>query len=417
MSGMEASPRGRRIEVLEGDGGTITTRGHRIESIGRQMVQSAEVLRDLVEGEDGQQGKAIEKVREIVGDTHAELRRAGELYEPTGPILVEYGRAVSSVQPLINAAVSAAEAAWSAYAGAPGTRDDRPAPLVEPEPGSAAAQQLADQAEDDARKRELYDEFRDEGAVFDRHYDTWDEAFDRAASSIGDVLEGSIRDSFWDDLDGVIAVVIEVLGYIGIAVAILGIIIGGPIFALIGAVIGVVTLLLTIYQVFRGDAGPEKLVIAIISVLPIGKVGKLFQGKTGMLDFGADMMFGLRPANWSAAAGQLRSLRTISGFSGGFFSSIGNGARGLWQMNNPVGVGDIMCRFMFGQNSAGVTNLAEAVAGSARGWCNSTVISGAWQGAYTMASGSWAALDKIALWTDNADRKPSSIFPWVGAVL
>lgn len=417
MSGMESSPRGRAIETLEGDAGTITARGRRIESIGRQMVESAEVLRSLVEGGDGQQGKAIEKVREIVGDTHAELRRAGERYQPTGPILIEYGQAVSSVQPLISAAVSAAEAAWNAYAGAPGTLDDRPAPLVEPEPGSAAAQQLADQAEDDARKRELYDEFRYEAAVFDRHYDTWDEAFDRAASSIGDVLDGSIRDSFWDDTDGVLAVVLEVLGYIGIAVAILGIIIGGPIFALIGSVIGVITLLLTAYQVLRGDAGPEKLVIAIISLIPFGKVGKLFQGKPGLVDFAGDMFTAFRPSSWSAAAGQVNSLRTIAAFSTSAPNSFVNVSRGLWQMNNPAGVGDIMCRFMFGPNSTGVTGLAESVAGSARGWCNSTVISAAWQGAYTMVSGSWSAIDKIALWTGNADRKPSSLLPWVGAVL
>ncbi len=404
---MERSPAGRRIEELEGEAATITRRGRRIESIGRQMIQSADVLEDLVDGDD-QRGKAIDKIREIVGDTYVELRRAGRMYEPTGPVLVDYGQAVGEVQPLIRTAVSACEQAWVDYAAAP----SHPTALLDMVPDLAESRR-----EDNERKDELYDDWVLEARAFDRHYDTWEDAFDAAVTGIGEVLEGAIEDSFWDDLDGVVAVVLEVLGWVSLVIAIAGIIIGGPIFALIGAVLGVVTLLLTAYQVLRQDAGADKLIIAIIGVIPFGKVGKLFQGRAGMLAFGGEMVTAFRPSAWSAAGGQLRNMSILSRFAGGGVTGAQAAFRGLWSMNNPAGAGDIMCRFMFGRNSQGLTDLAETVGGSVNGWCTSSTISAAWEGGYMMVSGAWGVGDKIATWTGNKDLKPSSVLPWVGALL
>ncbi|HCJ48102.1 MAG TPA: hypothetical protein DHW40_02000 [Microbacterium sp.] len=408
---MEQSPAGRTIKTLEGEASTIKRRGRRIESIGRQMISSADVLEQLVSEGDDQRGKAIEKIREIVGDTHQELRRAGRMYEPTGPVILAYGQAVEDCKPRIRTAVDNAQEAWTRYQSAPGQRFERfgPAPLVE-----EVAEQ---QAEDDQQKRELYDDWLVEARAFDREYDTWEDAFDAAVDGIGEVLDGSIEDGFWDNLDGVVAVVLEVLSVVAIIVAIAGIIIGGPIFALIGAVIGVATLLLTAYQVLRQDAGAEKLIIAIIGVIPFGKVGALFQGKPGLLSFGAEMVTAFRPSSWSAAAGQLRSLSSVATLSGGGIRGLLNAGRGLYTMNNPMGFADAMTRFMFGKNTTQLTSLAESVAGSANGWCNSTVLSAAWEGTYMMASGAWGVGDKIAGWTGNAGSKPSSLFPWVGALL
>ncbi|SBS73671.1 hypothetical protein [uncultured Microbacterium sp.] len=404
---MERSPGGRRIEELEGEAATIIRRGRRIESIGRQMIQSADVLEDLVDGDD-QRGKAIDKIREIVGDTYVELRRAGRMYEPTGPVLIDYGQAVGEVQPLIRIAVSACEQAWVDYAAAP----SHPTALLDMVPDLAESRR-----EDNERKDELYDDWVLEARAFDRHYDTWEDAFDAAVTGIGEVLEGAIEDSFWDDLDGVVAVVLEVLGWVSLVIAIAGIIIGGPIFALIGAVLGVVTLLLTAYQVLRQDAGADKLIIAIIGVIPFGKVGKLFQGRAGMLAFGGEMVTAFRPSAWSAAGGQLRNMSILSRFAGGGVTGAQAAFRGLWSMNNPAGAGDIMCRFMFGRNSQGLTDLAETVGGSVNGWCTSSTISAAWEGGYMMVSGAWGVGDKIATWTGNKDLKPSSVLPWVGALL
>lgn len=408
---MESSPAGRTIENLEGEASVIKRRGLRIESIGRQMISSADVLEQLVSEGDDQRGKAIEKIREIVGDTHQELRRAGRMYEPTGPVIHAYGVAVEECKPRIRAAVDASVEAWIRYDSAPGQRFERfgPPPILE----DAAEQQ----AEDDEQKRELYDEWVIEARAFDREYDTWEDAFDTAVDGIGDVLDGSIEDGFWDNVDGVVAVVLQVLSVVSIIVAIAGIIIGGPIFALIGAVIGVATLLLTAYQVLRDDAGMEQLVIAIIGVIPFGKVGSLFQGKPGLVAFGSEMVTAFRPSAWSAAAGQVRSLSSVATLSGGGLPGLMNAGRGLYTMNNPAGFADAMTRFMFGKNTVELTELAGSVAGSANGWCNSTVLSAAWEGTYMMASGAWGVVDNISSWTGNSGNKSSAAMPWIGAFL
>ncbi len=409
---MEQSPRGREIETLEGDAAEIKSNGRRIRSIGSQMKGSADVLEGLVTGEDGQKGKAIDKIREIVGDTYVELRRAGNMYEPTGPVLIAYGAAVADLQPRIRVAVDNCRESWSAYDAAPGWREGRPFPWMPTDP-----EQAAEATETDEAKQALYEAWQSDARNFDSLYDDWSTAFSTAERGIGEVLDGAIEDSFWDNVDGVVSVVLEVLSVVGLIVAIAGIIIGGPIFALIGAVIGVVTLLLTAYQVLRDDAGMDKLIIALIGVIPIGKLGKLFQGKAGLLDFGAEMVTAFRPSAWSAAAGQLRSITLVSRLAGGGLGGFTQGLRGLWTMNNPNGIGDIMTRFMFGKNTTGLSDLADSVGGAARGWCPSTTLSAAWEGMYTMASGAWGIGDKIAGWTGNADRKPSALFPWVGAFL
>ena len=408
---MDRSPAGNLIEPLEGDGETIKRRGRRIEAIGRQMVASADVLESLVDEDGDQRGRAVDKIREIVGDTYEELRRAGRMYEPTGPVLVAYGQAVVDLQPQIRTAVGSCNEAWAAYASAPGNRNGTFAPLLL-DPEAADKQQ-----EQDTLKRELYEEWEDEARIFDRLHDTWEDAFDAAVDGIGDVLDGAIEDSFWDNVDGVVAVVLEIVSWISLVVAIAGIIIGGPIFALIGAVLGVVTLLLVAYQVLRDDAGMEKLIISLVSLIPFGKVGKLFQGRPGLVSFGGDMVTAFRPSAWSAAGSQLRNMSTLSTFAGGGLSGASAAFRGLWSMNNPAGIGDVMTRLMFGRNTTGMTDLAETVAGSARGWCNSSVVAAAWEGTYMMVSGAWGLGDKIAGWTNNADSKPSAQMPWVGAFL
>ncbi|MBB4139905.1 hypothetical protein [Microbacterium invictum] len=402
---MEHSPRGREIEYLDGNASEIKTHGRRIRSIGRQMTGSADVLEELVTGEDGQKGKAIDKIREIVGETYAELRRAGNMYEPTGPVLIAYGDAVEDLQPRIRVVVDNCHESWTVYSGAPGNRNGRPFPPTDPDEAEQAA------AEDEARQ-DLYEDWQADARAFDNLYDDWSDAFDTAVRGIGDVLDGSIKDSFWDNLDGVVSVVLEVLGWVGLIVAIAGIIIGGPLFALIGAVIGVATLLLTAYQVLRDDAGMDKLIIAIIGVVPFGKLGKLFQGKAGLVDFAGDMFTAFRPSSWSAAAGQLGQMRTILNFS----PNLANGAWNVINMNNRS-IGDVLTRFMFGRDTTSLSNLAESIGGASGQWARSNWGAAAWEGAYMLVSGAWGIGDKIAKWTGNADRGPSSQAPWVGAFL
>lgn len=408
------SPAGREIIELHGDPGTIRRRGSQIISMGSRMISGADFLQSLSDQTDDQRGEAVGKLREIVGETHHELRRAGKMYKPTGTVLVDYANALADCLPRVKSAVDTCEIRWQSYQSSPGYLDGQRPTWGAPDAGTPEAE--ADAA-DDAAKQRRYDSFISGAQVFDREMDTWEDAFDTAVDSIGTILDGGIQDSFWDNVDGFVAGVLVILQWAGIILAIAAIIIGGPIIALLGAIAGVLTLALTIYQFTRGDTGLTQLLLAVVGVIPFGSMGKLFQGNPGRLAFLGDAFTAFRPSAWSAAITQGQTLSVISRFAGGGTSGFLAGGRAFLTMNNPTGVGDIMTRLMFGKDTNRLSQMADALGGGANGFCLSTTLPAAWEFGHTIVSGSWNLVDRIATWTGNGDKKPSSLFPWVGAVL
>ena len=196
---------------------------------------------------------------------------------------------------------------------------------------------------------------------FDNDYDHWEAAFDAAAGDIDDTLAGKIEDSFWDDLDGFVAGLVKVLQVAGMILAVAALIIGGPIVAAIAAVVAVLTLVLTIYQYVRNDAGKLDLALAIVGVIPFGSVGKLAQGKAGVMPFVADIAGGaFKPSTYAAAAQQMRTISMASSFGGGGLSGLRSGAGALWQLNNPEGFGTIMTRLLTGKTPGDFANLSKS---------------------------------------------------------
>lgn len=409
---MDRSPQGRWIERVEGSPDPIRSRGTSITELGDAMGSSAAFLKTLADQASGQKGQAIEKLQEVVGDTHEQLSLAGKLYRPTGPVLVAYADALADVQPRLNAAADRCGEAWSAYVSADGyLPGDRPS-WGQPEAGTPEAKT---NGEHDLEKKRKHDDFVAEAQIFDAAYDTWETAFDTAVHGITEATSGTIKDGFWDDVDGFVAGTLKVLQVVGIIVGIAAIIIGGPIFALIGGVIGLITLGLTIYQYVRGDTGLTQLILAVVGVIPFGSVGKLFQGSAGRLAFLGDTFMALKPSSWSAAVGQGRTLSLIGSMAGGGWRGAASMGRGLFTMNNPAGVGDVMMRLMFGKDVGGMSQTIEAMTGAANGYCLSTTLPAALQFAHNLVSGPWKLGDKIASWTGHDG--PSKSLPWVGAVL
>lgn len=269
-----SSPRGRGIEPVEGDPTAIENRGRTIKQLGDDMVASAQLLQRVAEAQDGQQGKAVDKLRDIVGDSHELLAQAGRMYAPTGPIIEAYGIALGEVQPTIRTRVDSCEAYWAAYVSLPGSVEPRG--TDGPGQPEADSPEAAQQAEQDAAKLAAYERWEDEAARFDSAYDTWEDAFDTAADRIGDVLEDKVADGFWDHVDKFIEGVQFVLAIAGIVLAVLAIVIGGPIIAAIAALIAIAALVLTLYQFFRGDKGGWDVAMAVINVVPVGKLGMLW---------------------------------------------------------------------------------------------------------------------------------------------
>ncbi|GAA2044888.1 hypothetical protein GCM10009819_35090 [Agromyces tropicus] len=347
------SPRGRTIARLEGTPSTIIRRGAEIEQLGIDMIDSAATLRSIADGAAGQRGLAMDELREVVGDVHEELRRAGEMYRPTGPVVRAYGEALADVKPRLDRRADACDERWHEFVSTPGYLDGERPPFllpVDPDGDEATAQ-----AEQDRAKQAAYEAWEDEAEWFDREYDTWEEAFERAASNVGEVLDGRIEDGFWDRADGFVAGALEVLKVVGYVLVIASIIVGGPLVAALAAAVAIATLVLTVYQASRGDAGTKEVVLAAIGVIPFGSLGKL-----GSAKFADDLLGGVltgagRSAIRTEVSTVIGSGRAAFRFSGSGVEGIRNGFAQLVRNHGADGrLVDSISRFFTGKAASAI---------------------------------------------------------------
>lgn len=356
--GMDESPGKRDIEKVTGEPDVIMERGTQIETLGQLMASSASELEDIATGSTQLRGKAVDKLKEGIGEAYVELRNVAQMYEPTGPVVYDYGVALEDLKPKINAHVDECERLWAAYDALPGDREGRgTGGLFGPDEGSPEA---AEQKAEDEEKKQAYEDWETEAGYFDDDYEDWEAAFDLAAERVGTILDGSLKDSKWDMLDGFVADMLTVLKWVGIAVAVLGMIIGGPFLAALGAILALATLALTVYQVLRDDAGMTELAFAIVGVIPFGSIGK---GGGAFLD---DMLGGFPKGGLSGFARNASDFAgSFSAFGRGFSRSLNQGGSILNGLNRGIaGMQGNAGRFADGGFLNALTRLATGQNGS-----------------------------------------------------
>lgn len=269
MTFMEPSPKGRTIRLVDGEPGPISKRGLQIEELGEMMLNSALVLQNIADnalGGDSMKGKAINALRESIGDSHETLKKAGELYKPVGPVIKAYGDALEDIQPKIETAVNEAQDRYSTYISLPGDKDDSQS---EEEGGLLGIGGTdKEEAAENQAKAQAYQDFVEKATEFDTHYDTWEDAFDAAANGIEDKTAGSIEDSAWSDWA-------DVLKVVGTIVAIAALFTGIGALVWLGVAIGVAATAVTAMQMANGEANWGDLALAALTIIPVGKLGNL----------------------------------------------------------------------------------------------------------------------------------------------
>lgn len=357
--GVYFSPLCRRIETMDGDAETALASSQHIVDVGEAMAASATLLKKVRDSQDGQQGKAIDKLRELVKDTADELEMAAALYTPTGEALVTYSQSAVDHECAFKTIDSKAGTAWAAYVNAPGDASKAGEEVKTDTDGNEDPAAAAAAAENDL-KQELYEAYVVESTPFDPEYSDWSDAYQLAEQAVGEVLESSkLEDGWGDRFDVWIDKAQKILSIVGLVVGVLSLIIGGPILALIGSIIAVIALALTAYQFFRGDASGWALAMAIVGVIPVGKLGSLFKGKAGMKDM---IPAAFSPQAWKAAGHQMKGLQLAHTFGGG-------GLRGLKDLprqfvfgdTNPAGMKDLFMRVTTGRNLTDWTALADSM--------------------------------------------------------
>lgn len=278
---MDRSPKGREIERVEGNPGDIISRGEAITSLGAKMLDCADTLESIKNeavGDGSQKGKAIEKLKDAIGDSYKKLRESGELYEPVGPVITAYGNALDGCKPTINNSADDCETKWATYDNLPGDRDGS----TTPEAGGGIAgiggydkdsPEAKEKADDNGAKAAAYEDWRDSAESFDSGYDTWEDAFDTACDNIGDAMSGKIKDSFWDNISSTIAVLTEILSWAALIVGVIAIFFGG--FLVLAAILAVAAFALTAIQFAAGEKSGWDLAFAALAIIPVGKITNL----------------------------------------------------------------------------------------------------------------------------------------------
>jgi hypothetical protein len=278
---MDRSPKGREIERVEGNPGDIISRGEAIADLGDKMLDCADTLETIKNeavGDGSQKGKAIEKLKEAIGDSHDKLREAGDLYQPVGPVIRTYGNELDSCQPVINNSADDCETKWATYDSLPGDRDGS----TTPEAGGGIlgvggydkdSPEAKEKAQDNAAKAAAYEDWLESAEAFDGGYDTWENAFDTACDNIGDAMAGSIKDSFWDNISDVVSVLTEILSWAALIIGVIAIFFGG--FLVLAAILAVAAFLLTAIQFAAGEKSGWDLAFAALAIIPVGKLTNL----------------------------------------------------------------------------------------------------------------------------------------------
>ena len=115
---------------------------------------------------------------------------------------------------------------------------------------------------------------------YDEAWDDWYDAFDRAARNIEEGVSGKIEDSWKDDLRGALDFLASVLAVAGIILAVLAIVVGGPIIAALAAIVAVATLVVALTRKLAFDDGSWlDVAFGVIGVVPfIGPAARTFRG-------------------------------------------------------------------------------------------------------------------------------------------
>lgn len=274
FGGMPDSPKGREIKTVEGSPSGIIARGTAIERLGKMMDTSADTLRAIKENSFAggeQQGKAIEKLQETIGDSYKVLEEAADLYKPVGPVIVKYGEMLETNKPIIDRTASTCGDLWSTYESLPGDKDDS---MTEDDGGILGIGDTdKEEAAENKAKKAAYDNWEDEAERFDTWYDVWEDGFDEAVNGISDGLAGAIEDGFWDDWGDIINAVYEVLTWAALIIAVVAIFCTG--FGALAAILALAAFAVSCIKFACGQQSLGQLGLDALAIIPIGKLTNL----------------------------------------------------------------------------------------------------------------------------------------------
>ncbi|QNA91689.1 hypothetical protein G4G29_03130 [Microbacterium sp. Se63.02b] len=271
------SPAGHPIGALTGDVESIRDRGNALQELANAMSDSATLLQRLVDNGADMEGKSVDKLAEVSGKMHAELGRAADLYDAVAPHIVQYASDLESSKTAIDPILDDLVELWATYQQKKDAAATAQSQVPDYPTGADAdddqARQAAEDARDDAADAAAgaatgaRGDWDARAADYDREWNSWHTAFTNAANNIREDTSDKIEDSTWDNLDGFLQFMSDFLAVAGIVLAVLAIIVGGPIIAALAAIVAIATLIVAVARLARGNGSVIDVVFGVIGVI------------------------------------------------------------------------------------------------------------------------------------------------------
>jgi hypothetical protein len=301
-----STPGGNEIMQASMSPGEIVSNANGMIAIASRMKSAATTLQELANSDDGQQGKAVEKLRDSVGETWEILGEAGDMYYDTADAIRTYGWAIGDVGGIAEALSSAyadAEEKWSTYTTTDGDLyGDVAADPDDDDPNAEG------DAADNKAKYDAFQAWMNAADHWDHQYEDWETAWNAAVDAIENAHEHGPKDGWSEWFGDFLEIAYIILTIAAIVLAVVFIVctfwITGPIAAAIagiaatvGAIVGVATAVVSIVRFTRGETDLATMIIDIVCAVPgIGPVAnmisdlgplvtKLGVGAAGLTDF------------------------------------------------------------------------------------------------------------------------------------
>lgn len=280
------TPKGREFREIDGNAPLIDERGTNIVRLARKMESTVRFIDQIAEPgcrTEAGEGEAMDSIRDEGKDLRDELELAAERYRPTGEAMVEYAEYLEKTQPEIDDAIDAAERSYQAYldalealqtAQSAEANFDMP---DDPSPADNAREQGLKDATSTAQGNvaTAQSTFEQDGQTYDRIFERWEvDEYDATVRKITEAIDGGLNDGFWDNVMGALEAIVEVLKWVGLVLAVLALVFGGPLLALAALVVGVLILVGTIVLAMDGRKGLGDIIWAVVGILPLGKLAK-----------------------------------------------------------------------------------------------------------------------------------------------
>ncbi|MFT4157365.1 MAG: hypothetical protein QM630_05470 [Microbacterium sp.] len=327
----QISPGGHQIQVVSGDPVAIKVRGTQISDLAANMRNSATLMRNLVENGAEMTGDAIDKLAALSKEVYGDLARGGDLYAAVALYIIGYARNLEASQSSMTTIIEDLCDRWDEYRRMADAADaasfERPEYPTGDDAADETLRKQAEQERDEAAKaasdradaaRAAWD---DRAREYDIEWDSWHSAFTSAAQGIRDDMQGKIEDSWNDDLGGFLDFMADVLAVAGIILAVLSIIVGGPLIAALAGIVAVLTLAVALTRAIRGEGSWVDVVFGVIGVIPF--IGPAARGLRafGSAPAGTGFLARITPAaGWSAWSRQTDVVRSFPDFTARLFA-------------------------------------------------------------------------------------------------